>query len=691
MATQDVGPSDPAVLRLIERQNAALLQPAGLTSPPAVTGGQASSSSSSSNVRSLAPIVSGSEVLYPQSTSSVSGNEVTITSSANNQSGDVTTVYTSSGKIAVTSINQTVYNYTAGAGGGITSLTGGQGINVTGTTDITISTIGNIGVINLDGNPSNVLHGDGTWSADQTNYANSNVAAYLPTYTGNVGANSIVSTGSSGSNVQINANGAVYTFGQGGALYWPATPGNIWVIEPNTDNEFEIRSSSNVVISTDVSNANSHFTFDSDGIFTAPSNVNLLGSRLNVGPDALGVTTLLNPTLVIANTGAEFIQAAIINNDATGSSDWTAEGAGGGDDQAWVDMGFTGYNFNDANYTITGSGDGYVFVQGYANGIGGHMVLATGDLGVNNDIIFATGGFSTSDELARFDHANSLLHFTRVGSGIKFQDGTIQTTAFTGGLGNIASLNLDGSASNVLYGNGTFAPVSAGSPAGSNTQIQFNSNGSFGATANLAFDDSTQLLTISGDSAQVNIGANTYVSNSQIWLGNTDWPNGAAYTQLTDTYVSVQDGTGATSRYAGISAPNGLQYSNAAFNINIDETGIYQWDNDLSSQYNVYANAGVRALYGGGSSTTINSTELDWTAADGNSFVANAAGAYHSQKLQAPNLVANTAFQLPVYADNTARDTSIVTPTTGMMVFVTGSGMQVYGATQWNPISGTAT
>ena len=189
----------------------------------------------------------------------------------------------------------------------------------------------------------------------------------------------------------------------------------------------------------------------------------------------------------------------------------------------------------------------------------------------------------------------------------------------------------------------------------------------------------------------MNIGANTYVSNSQIWLGNTDWPNGAAYTQLTDTYVSVQDGTGATSRYAGISAPNGLQYSNAAFNINIDETGIYQWDNDLSSQYNVYANAGVRALYGGGSSTTINSTELDWTAADGNSFVANAAGAYHSQKLQAPNLVANTAFQLPVYADNTARDTSIVTPTTGMMVFVTGSGMQVYGATQWNPISGTAT
>ena len=428
MATQDVGPSDPAILRLIESQNAALIQPAGLTAPPAVNGSQPTSSSVGT-VRSLAPIVSGSEVLYPQATSTTSGNAITITSSVNNQSGDITTVYTSTGKITATTINQTIYNYRPGGGSSFNSLTGGQGINVTGSTDLVISTIGNIAVVNLDGNPTNVLHGDGTWSADQTNYGNSNVASYLPTFTGTIGANTLASTGASGSNVQINANGAVFTFGQGGAMYWPSPGGATWVIEPNIDSEFEIRSTSNIVISTDISDSNSHFTFDSDGIFTAPSNVNLLGSRLNVGPDALGVTTLLNPTLVIANTGAQFIQAAIINNDPRGSSDWAAEGAGGGDDEAWVDMGFTGYNFNDANYTITGPGDGYLFVQGYANGIGGHMVLATGDLGTENDIIFATGGFSTSDELARFDHANSLLHFTRTGSGIKFKDDTIQDTA----------------------------------------------------------------------------------------------------------------------------------------------------------------------------------------------------------------------------------------------------------------------
>jgi hypothetical protein len=49
-----------------------------------------------------------------------------------------------------------------------------------------ITGIGNIAVSNYDGNASNVLHGDGSWSADQTTYSNSNVAAYLPTYTGNL-------------------------------------------------------------------------------------------------------------------------------------------------------------------------------------------------------------------------------------------------------------------------------------------------------------------------------------------------------------------------------------------------------------------------------------------------------------------------------------------------------------------------
>jgi len=314
--------------------------------------------------------------------------------------------------------------------------------NITSVGTLTsLAVTGNITAGNINGGNivvANFYYGDGgflTNVAANGSYSNSNVATYLPTFTGTVGANRISSNAASGSNIEINANGAVFMFGQGGALQWPAPNGNLWAIEPNSDNEFEIRSTSNVVISTDISNVDSHFTFDSEGIFTAPGNVNLLGSRLNVGPDAASAGNLLNPTLVIANTGAQYIQAAIINNDGAGSSDWSADGAGGGDDEAWTDMGFAGFSFNDANFTITEPGDGYLFVQAYANGLGGNMVLATGDHSNTADIIFATGGFLANAEFARFDHSANVFHLTRANSGIRFADGTTQTTAATGGNG----------------------------------------------------------------------------------------------------------------------------------------------------------------------------------------------------------------------------------------------------------------
>lgn len=49
------------------------------------------------------------------------------------------------------------------------------------------------------------------------------------------------------------------------------------------------------------------------------------------------------------------------------------------------------------------------------------------------------------------------------------------------------------------------------------------------------------------------------------------------------------------------------------------------------------------------------------------------------------------AIQLAVYADTTARDAAIPSPAPGMMIYVTGTGMQVYGATQWNTVAGTGT
>ena len=55
------------------------------------------------------------------------------------------------------------------------------------------------------------------------------------------------------------------------------------------------------------------------------------------------------------------------------------------------------------------------------------------------------------------------------------------------------------------------------------------------------------------------------------------------------------------------------------------------------------------------------------------------------------NINAVTSLGLPVYANTTVRDSSIASPQPGMMIFVTGTGLQVRGATAWNTVSGTTT
>ena len=49
------------------------------------------------------------------------------------------------------------------------------------------------------------------------------------------------------------------------------------------------------------------------------------------------------------------------------------------------------------------------------------------------------------------------------------------------------------------------------------------------------------------------------------------------------------------------------------------------------------------------------------------------------------------AFQLAVYANTSIRDSTISTPNPGMLIYVTGIGMQVRGATSWNTIAGSGT
>jgi len=55
------------------------------------------------------------------------------------------------------------------------------------------------------------------------------------------------------------------------------------------------------------------------------------------------------------------------------------------------------------------------------------------------------------------------------------------------------------------------------------------------------------------------------------------------------------------------------------------------------------------------------------------------------------NINSTSSFRLPVYANTTVRDSTITSPVPGMMIFVTGTGMQVRGSTQWNTVAGSGT
>lgn len=67
-------------------------------------------------------------------------------------------------------------------------------------------------------------------------------------------------------------------------------------------------------------------------------------------------------------------------------------------------------------------------------------------------------------------------------------------------------------------------PVGGGNgnanPAGSNTQIQFNNNGSFGASANLTFNNASNVLSLGGSvTATGNVTANYFVGNGSQLTG----------------------------------------------------------------------------------------------------------------------------------------------------------------------------
>jgi len=267
------------------------------------------------------------------------------------------------------------------------------------------------------------------------------------------------------------------------------------------------------------------------------SNANLgCETALYVGNGAGLVGGLDNPLVLTTGTGTKYVQAAIINKNANGSADWIAYGNNGNSVAGWMDMGFTGATFSDANYTITGNNDGYIFSKavGGAN-LGGNLVVATGSTGTTNDIVFATGGFLTANEKMRFINASNQFYVEpttvststttgalRVGGGVGIA-GNVYAGALINAVGNITGGNLvtagvvsatGNVTGNFFIGNGsqlTGIDATAIQNGNSNVRVLTNANVTISSAGN------ANIVVVTGTGANVagtlNVTGNANVGN----------------------------------------------------------------------------------------------------------------------------------------------------------------------------------
>jgi hypothetical protein len=249
-----------------------------------------------------------------------------------------------------------------------------------------------------------------------------------------------------GSNIRVTQSNATISTGNAAHTWTFDNTGNL-----QTPGDIVGPASANLTI---FANAGVHeFIFGDDGTFYAPDNVVLGGSRISIGPGADNLADLTNAVFIASTTGEAYIQGVIENVSDNGSADWVALGHRGDDNGGWADLGFTSSGFNDTDYTITGPGDGYVFVETYSPGTiitgdtGGNLVLSTGSQGTVNDIIFGTGGFLTSNIFGRISDANNSFELSRAGATITLPSGGIisETGIPFGGLdGNTIALKPSG-------------------------------------------------------------------------------------------------------------------------------------------------------------------------------------------------------------------------------------------------------
>jgi hypothetical protein len=300
-----------------------------------------------------------------------------------------------------------------------------------------------------------------------------------------------------------------------------------------------------------------------------------VGDQAFVGPGAAtfaGSTdaNLTNPALVVRfdnnQTQDSFAQIAFQNDDPTSSTDIIAYMDNGTDSEGWMGMGIAGSSFNDETYGITGPGDGYIFHNTKAgNNRNGNLVIATGDSGDENKLVFAAGGFASGDTQMSITPAS-----TGVDGNVHIETPTQSVSPTTGALTVVGGVGISGDI-NVLgdmsiVGNFTFG---GGSTSAENLSV----------TNPLVFvgdgnNSDTQDLGLVGEySAAVTISTAT-VNNKALTSNVATLTTAAAHNFLVGDRVTVAGVDATFNGTYALTAVTSTSFSYAKTNANVTSAAV---------------------------------------------------------------------------------------------------------------------
>ena len=319
---------------------------------------------------------------------------------------------------------------------------------------------------------SSILERDGIDIA----IANANVGINTTTPTvaldvyGNINANNLSTTGNvNGGNLNISANVAAGNILTDNLLYANGTP---WDLQEPAGANTEIQFNNNSQFG-----ATANFTFDTAGnLLTVNATANI--ANINVAGNVVGQGNITGGNLlfgsgIVSGTGNVYGGNIISSNAIIGNIQVSGD---------------VTVNSLTSNTYLSAGGN---VIAG--NVTTGGIISATGNITGGNLVIINNIGANT---------ANITGNVTV---------GNIST------VGNMAAGNV--LTDHLLYANGT--PWDLQEPAGSNTEIQFNNNGQFGATANFSFDTAANLLTVNATSNIANINvAGVAVVQGNVTGGN---------------------------------------------------------------------------------------------------------------------------------------------------------------------------